>query len=967
MAELAAMLVHHAEVHEQMRAEHVEFEVRPLHIQRSLVTHLLEQRVRQAASAKALRRGEQLGQPRGRFGQRHEAAARALGQALEQGLDFVLEHAGHQPFAALLAHLVQHKQRHRHGDAVARITGLVQVAGGAVHAAQAHGLGEGAGGDACGLVSHQLVAGELEQLGVGAARVLVPALKARAAAHILRHLLVVEGVDQLVIHQHVLAAGFVLQLFHLGDQLLVGGQKRQAGFPLALHQRLAQKDVARTVGVHLAKVHPAVVVDDDAVQRGALQRSDLGGLFLPVRVQHLLLEQVAANLLYPLRLNRGNAPAKQARGLHQFGRHDPAARLLVQVRAGVLVKLDAARAQVPVVLVALAAHVAQQACQHRQVNLLIAGRLRVDAPAVLGHHREQLGVDVAPLAQAADADEVLPQQCFVLAVAELVRGCNLRRCGGCRSWRCGPLPHGQDGLRRRFLERHGLLRTGRWQAGCPAPSFVDPLPQLQVAAELALFVIKLGVRLVGLLLCFQRAVAHILHAQGAGNHQHLVQRSAFAGFQNHAAHARVQRQLGQLHTHRRQLVRIVHRAQFGQELVAVGNGAARGRLDERELRHIAQVQRLHAQDDTGQGRAQDFRVGEARAAVEVRLVIQANTDTVGHAAATARALVGSSLADGLHQQLLHLATERIALDARCACVNHISDTWHRERSLGHVGGQHDAAARVAIKNTVLLGLRQAREQWQHLGVAHYRLVRQVLAQVVGRLADLAFAWQEDQYVSTRIALPQLIHPIGNGLVQTVVAAVFKRAIALLHRKGAARHHDDGRGAFGALKVFGKPVRVDGGRGDDDFQIWPARQDLADIAQQKVDVEAALVRLVDDERVVVFEQRIGLRLGQQNAVRHQLDGGITAQPVLEAHLVAHHLAQRCLQLFGNALGHAAGGNSAWLGVANELAFLTRLGIALAPAQGQRNLGQLRGLARTRLAAHDDDLVLFDGSHDLFALA
>jgi hypothetical protein len=44
----------------------------------------------------------------------------------------------------------------------------------------------------------------------------------------------------------------------------------------------------------------------------------------------------------------------------------------------------------------------------------------------------------------------------------------------------------------------------------------------------------------------------------------------------------------------------------------------------------------------------------------------------------------------------------------------------------------------------------------------------------------------------------------------------------------------------------------------------------------------------------------------------------AQPVLEAHLVAHHLAQRRLQLFGNALGHAAGGNAARLGVADQLA-------------------------------------------------
>jgi hypothetical protein len=58
------------------------------------------------------------------------------------------------------------------------------------------------------------------------------------------------------------------------------------------------------------------------------------------------------------------------------------------------------------------------------------------------------------------------------------------------------------------------------------------------------------------------------------------------------------------------------------------------------------------------------------------------------------------------------------------------------------------------------------------------------------------------------------------------------------------------GAGPALsKCFGKAVGVDGGRGDDHLQVGPARQDLAQVAQQEVDVQAALVRLVDDERVV----------------------------------------------------------------------------------------------------------------------
>ena len=79
-----------------------------------------------------------------------------------------------------------------------------------------------------------------------------------------------------------------------------------------------------------------------------------------------------------------------------------------------------------------------------------------------------------------------------------------------------------------------------------------------------------------------------------------------------------------------------------------------------------------------------------------------------------------------------------------------------------------------------------------------------------------------------------------------------------------------------------------------------------------------MRLVDDDGVVSVEQRVGLRLGQQNAIGHELDGRVAREPVLEAHLKTHHIAQRRLQLFGNPLGHAAGRNAPRLGVANELA-------------------------------------------------
>ena len=49
-------------------------------------------------------------------------------------------------------------------------------------------------------------------------------------------------------------------------------------------------------------------------------------------------------------------------------------------------------------------------------------------------------------------------------------------------------------------------------------------------------------------------------------------------------------------------------------------------------------------------------------------------------------------------------------------------------------------------------------------------------------------------------------------------------------------------------------RVDGGAGDDQLEVGPLRQQLPEVAEQEVDVEAPLVRLVDDDRVVAVSCR-----------------------------------------------------------------------------------------------------------------
>ena len=194
-----------------------------------------------------------------------------------------------------------------------------------------------------------------------------------------------------------------------------------------------------------------------------------------------------------------------------------------------------------------------------------------------------------------------------------------------------------------------------------------------------------------------------------------------------------------------------------------------------------------------------------------------------------------------------------------------------------------------------------------------------------------------------------------GVVAVVGRQVgFERAVADLDRVRAAGHLDDRRVA----EVGGEALRLDGGRGDDHLQVGPARQQLAQVAEQEVDVEAALVRLVEDQRVVAQQPAVALDLGQQDAVGHQLHQRAVAGLVGEADGVADRVAERRVQLVGDALRDGARGQAARLGVPDRAAD--------AAAELEADLGQLRGLARAGLAGDDDHLVGRDGGGDVVAL-
>ncbi|MND72751.1 hypothetical protein D3C80_643100 [compost metagenome] len=156
-------------------------------------------------------------------------------------------------------------------------------------------------------------------------------------------------------------------------------------------------------------------------------------------------------------------------------------------------------------------------------------------------------------------------------------------------------------------------------------------------------------------------------------------------------------------------------------------------------------------------------------------------------------------------------------------------------------------------------------------------------------------------------------------------------------------------------MAGEALGIYGGRGDDHLEIRAPWQQLLQVAQDEVDVEAALVGLIDDDGVVLGQHAVVLDLRQQDTVCHQLDVGLLAHLIGKAHLVTHVMPKFGLHLFGNTGRHGAGRQTPRLGVAD---------VALDPApQRQTDFRDLGGLARAGFTGDDHHLMFTDRLCDL----
>ncbi len=136
-------------------------------------------------------------------------------------------------------------------------------------------------------------------------------------------------------------------------------------------------------------------------------------------------------------------------------------------------------------------------------------------------------------------------------------------------------------------------------------------------------------------------------------------------------------------------------------------------------------------------------------------------------------------------------------------------------------------------------------------------------------------------------------------------------------------------------------------GDDQLKIGPARQHALHHAQEQVDVERALVRLIHDDGVIAPQQGIRGEFREQQTVGHQYQARGRRHLVGEANSKSDRRADRLRQLFGDAGRQCARRQPARLGVRDQP--------SASALELEAVLRQLGALAGAGIAGDDQDLV------------
>ena len=130
-----------------------------------------------------------------------------------------------------------------------------------------------------------------------------------------------------------------------------------------------------------------------------------------------------------------------------------------------------------------------------------------------------------------------------------------------------------------------------------------------------------------------------------------------------------------------------------------------------------------------------------------------------------------------------------------------------------------------------------------------------------------------------------------------------------------------------------------------------------MAQDKIDVKAAFMSFIDNDRIVGFQHGVFLDLIKQDAVGHYLYCSVALRLVGKADFSADFIAKANSKLLGDALGDRQCGDATWLGATDDAAGFARVGI-------EQELGQLGGFTGSGFTSNNKYRVLCECADNCF---
>ena len=491
-----------------------------------------------------------------------------------------------------------------------------------------------------------------------------PALEMTAADDVTGQTAVVV-VDEDVLVDEVSPTEPVLDTSDSFDDRRVALEEGQSGLPLAAHQAVQDEQSSGLGRVDAIEADAATGDYREAVHRDPLHDHRTTRARVPLGVAVGSTGERSCEVFNPLGSDLGDPARAQAIGLHELRRHHPIGSTAREHRPGCHREAGPSRAEIVTTVTVAHAHLGEQTRQHRLMHAVGMTRISARSDADLPRHPTQLAVEVAPLAD--------PHVVQVLVDA-----------------------HAAEGIPRQF----GL-------------SLAEVVPERDDRQQVRTDDIEPAVQGVGALAMLAGSLTDILDGEGGGDHEYLAHAPVPIRLDDHAADPRVDRQPGEAAAETGQpvvtrSVIVAEGPEFEEKPTAVGDLSLIGWVDEREVLHPTEPEGRHLEDDRGEARPEDLRLGELRTGAEVVLGVEPDAHPRGDTTAPPGALRRRCLGHRLDRESLHLRATGIPADSGSPGVDHSPDPRHRDRGLGDVGGQHDATPRVRREHPLLLSSREPR-------------------------------------------------------------------------------------------------------------------------------------------------------------------------------------------------------------------------------------------------------------------